>query len=205
VKTVKLGKGSHPKPFEGDTPTMCAAEFASYLAGEPHSDQPTCVSPILNRFMVNLNDALDDEKRQKLRPYIVRTLGTAGDGQDEMRSYMALDWLIRVHIPAFLAAAGLVPEADKLRGLAAIEGVGQAHEARPEVNAARDAAWAAARDAAWDATKDAARDALRHTVEMVQVSAFDLLERMLDPGGLHDVPREEELFEMHGRQRLLPA
>jgi hypothetical protein len=71
--------------------------------------------------------------------------------------------------------------------------------------AARDAAWAAARDAAWDATKDAARDALRHTVEMVQVSAFDLLERMLDPGGLHDVPREEELFEMHGRQRLLPA
>jgi hypothetical protein len=234
MKVVKLSKGNHPRPFEGETPTMCAQEFASYLAGEPHSDSPKCVSPVLNRFMVSFNDSLDDEQRQRLRPYIVRTLGTAGDGQDGARSYMALDWLIRVHTPAFLAAAGLTEEAEKLRGLAAIEGIEQARAATPCVTAAgaaawaaagdaagaaaRDAAWAAAGDAAWDAAGaaawdaaraaawDAARaaawDALQSTVSALQSSAFNLLERMLDPSGMHDVPTEDELFQRSGREAL---
>jgi hypothetical protein len=218
MKVVKLSKGNHPRPFEGETPTMCAQEFASYLAGEPHSDSPKCVSPVLNRFMVSFNDSLDDEQRQRLRPYIVRTLGTAGDGQDGARSYMALDWLIRVHTPAFLAAAGLTEEAEKLRGLAAIEGIEQARAATPCVTAAgaaawaaagdaagaaaRDATWAAAGDAAWDAAGAAAWDALQSTVSALQSSAFNLLERMLDPSGMHDVPTEDELFQRSGREAL---
>ena len=44
--------------------------------------------------------------------------------------------------------------------------------------AARDAAWAAARDAAWAA----ATDALRPTVEVLQVSAFGLLDAMIAVG-----------------------
>ncbi len=45
-------------------------------------------------------------------------------------------------------------------------------------DAAGAAAWDAARDAARDAAWDAARDALRPTVELMQASAADLLDRM---------------------------
>ena len=243
MQEIRLLKGSHPERFASDgTATMCAQEFASYLAGEPHSDHPRCVSPVLNSFMVSWNDGLDDETRQKLRPYIVRTLGTAGDGQDRARSYMALDWFIRVHTPGFLVAAGLTEEAAKLRGLAAIADIEKVQAATPHVNAAWDAARAAARDAAWDAARaaaraatgdaaraaaraaardaawaaagdaawtaageaardaawtaagEAARDALASAVALLQESAFELLDRMIDPTGLHDVPSEHLLL-----------
>jgi hypothetical protein len=53
-------------------------------------------------------------------------------------------------------------------------------------DAAWDAAWAAARDAAWDAARDAARAAagnfLKPTVEWLQVSAVDLVNRMIEAG-----------------------
>jgi hypothetical protein len=47
--------------------------------------------------------------------------------------------------------------------------------------AAGDAAWDAARAAASPAARDAARAALRPTVETLQASALDLLDRMIDP------------------------
>src|SRR5215217_4241238 len=102
MKEIRLQRGAHPAPFDaGGNPTLCVQEYASYLAGEPHSDNPECVSTVLSAFMIEWNDALDDETRQRLRPYAVRQLGTRDDGQDEVRSYMALDWLIRVHAPTF--------------------------------------------------------------------------------------------------------
>lgn len=51
-------------------------------------------------------------------------------------------------------------------------------------DAARDAAW----DAAWDAARDAARTALQPTVEALQVSALDLIDRMI-------AVRDEDLAE----------
>jgi len=45
--------------------------------------------------------------------------------------------------------------------------------------AARDAAWDAARAAAGDAARAAARDALRPTVEVLQKSAYELVEAMI--------------------------
>lgn len=47
--------------------------------------------------------------------------------------------------------------------------------------AARDAGLAAAGIAAWEAARDAARDDLQPTVEELQTSALDLLDRMIDP------------------------
>ena len=234
MKEIKLAKGAHPAPFdESGAATMCVQEYVSYLAGEPHSDSPKCVSPMLTAFMVAFNDALDDETRQRLRPYAVRQIGTKGDGQDEVRSYIALDWIIRTCTPAFLAAAGLTEEADKLRGLATIKGLEQAQAAGLHVNAAeaaaraaaraatraaaRAAAWAATgaavRDAAWDAAEaaieaavwNAARDTLESTVKMLQESAFTLLDQMIDPAGLHDTEDEAEVLSRCGREPLVSS
>jgi hypothetical protein len=157
-------------------------EWAAYVAGEPWSDTPACVSPVLGVFGRNINDVLGDDKRQELKRFVPSSaaelanatpeqragwiLGTAGDGLDEQRSYMALDWLIRTWTPTWLDLAGLTAEAQTLRDLRRIVDLVAAQQAGPVVRAAgekaterRAAAWAAAGDAAWAAAGDAAWDA----------------------------------------------
>ena len=147
-----LAYGTHPTPEEG----RCAMEWVSHLAGESHSDQPACVSPVLRAYCTSLNDSLDDEPRQLLRPYLARTIGTADDGLDEARSWMALDWLIRTYAPTWLAAADLTLSAHELADLAPVMDACDLQGALDELKVARRdarAGWSsalgAARPAAW--------------------------------------------------------
>jgi hypothetical protein len=160
-----LAYGTHATPDEG----RCAMEWVSYLAGEPHSDEPACVSPVLRAFCVTLNDSLEDAPRQRLRPYLARTIGTSDDGLDEERSWMAMDWLIRTYAPAWLGAAGLTEPARRLARLAPIADAAALHPALGALGHARRetrAAWAAARGATraaawapWSAGRAVAREA----------------------------------------------
>jgi len=108
-----LAYGTHPDPTDG----RCAMEWVAHLAGERHSDQPACVSPVVRGLCVALNDGLDCTARQRLRPYLTRTIGTAADGLDESRAWMALDWLIRVYAPTWLRAVECDDAAGRLGGL----------------------------------------------------------------------------------------
>ncbi len=108
-----LARGAHATPEDG----RCAMEWVSYLADEPHSDRPACVSPVLRAFCVAFNDWLPRTARQRLRPYLTRTIGTVDDGLDEARAWMAVDWLIRVHAPAWLDRAGMNESARRLVSL----------------------------------------------------------------------------------------
>jgi hypothetical protein len=108
-----LAYGTHPNPQDG----RCAMEWVAHLAGERHSDQPDCVSPAVRALAVALNDGLDATERQRLRPYLTRTIGTAGDGLDQPRAWMALDWLIGVYAPTWLLHAGLDDAAARLFAL----------------------------------------------------------------------------------------
>ena len=135
----RLAYGTHPTPEDG----RCAMEWVSHLAGEPHSDEPRCVSPVLRAYCTSLNDSLDDGTRQHLRPYLARTIGTMHDGLDEQRSWMALDWLIRTYAPTWLAAAGLTGAAHQLADLAPVTDASYLPEALLELQAARCDAHAA--------------------------------------------------------------
>ena len=109
-------KGAHRSRAEG----LSVTEAIAYVAGEEHSDRPACLSPVLGAFLSTWSDALDDETRQRLLPYVPRAIGTADDGRDERRGWLALDWLVRVHAPAWLelySAADLVGHARALRAL----------------------------------------------------------------------------------------
>jgi hypothetical protein len=158
-----LHKGAH----DASDGQRCAMEWVAYLAGEEHSDHPMCVSPVLGAFGRSWNDALDNETRQKLRPYLARMIGTAGDGRDEERAWLCTDWLVRVCAPAFMELTPALREsAAVLRQLSPVLSAESARRvsteimrARDESYAAWDAAWAAAWDAAWDAARDAARAA----------------------------------------------
>jgi len=160
-----LAYGTHSTPEEG----RCAMEWVSYLAGEPHSDQPACVSPVLRAFCTALNDGLDDAPRQRLRLYLARTIGTAGDGLDETRAWAAMDWLIRTYTPTWLSLAGQSDAADGLRSLGVMSGVDDLAATLEALRFARQRArdeWATA--VAWLPPGVAARAAAR---EMAWASA----------------------------------
>ncbi len=103
---------------------MCVMEAVSYVAGEPWSDMPLCACPVITAFCVSWNDSLpsDAERDRLLKPFIPLIVGTRSSAAIEARrSYMALDWMIRVFTPKWL---DLVPalrrHAETLRGLDAI-------------------------------------------------------------------------------------
>lgn len=183
---LTIDHGSHSSFDAGH----CSTEVVAYLAGEPHTDHPECLSPVLGAFIRTWNDDLDDEGRQKLKSFLPRVIGTAGDGRDEARAWLATDWLVRVHTPAWLELAGVTESAAALRALPpfASPRVARANQSTVEA-AARDAARAAVGPAAWAAAEAAARvaagtaaeAALDPTKQSLQASALGLLERLIDP------------------------
>jgi hypothetical protein len=236
LSTVLFGVGKHPRT---DAPSgdrdLCIMEAVAYVAGEPWSDSPACASPVVSAFLRSWNDALSDADRDRLLPaavWVPRLVGSRGDpATEERRAYLALDWFIRVHAPAWLdLVTSLASHAEALRALPEVVDLVSAVASRDVVAAARAAARAAAGDAAWDAARAAARaaagdaagdaawyaaraaagdaagdaawyavwdaawyavwnaawytagDALRPTVETLQDSALDLLDRMLRCG-----------------------
>ena len=166
LDTVTLHSGRHDNPDQGH----CLLEVVSMFAEEPFTDAPKCVSPVLRVFGISWNDGLrSDEERAQLKQYIPRLVGTAGDtAADERRAWMATDWLVRVHTPAWLDAAGLTDQAARLRGLPELVSGDQIPSVKPvleavraDAAAARDAARAAARAAAGAAARAAAGAAAR--------------------------------------------
>ncbi|MEU7904592.1 hypothetical protein [Actinoplanes sp. NPDC049118] len=147
LSTVTLGSGLSNSPEQG----IFLLRAVALYAGEDPAGDPACVSPTLCMVGRWLSWALPAEARQELKPLIPRLVGTAGDGLDEARSYLALDWVIRTHVPAWLDLAGLPAPARSLRELRPITHLMAAEQAAPLV----EKAWESARAAA-DATADAA-------------------------------------------------
>ncbi|WP_135465616.1 hypothetical protein [Crenalkalicoccus roseus] len=93
---VTLCRGTgHP-----DQGRLCVMSFAALLAGEPHSDIPARVSPLIRDYAVMLNDAMPLEELQRLKPFAPRILGT-DDGRDServalLRSALELEILPRL-------------------------------------------------------------------------------------------------------------
>jgi hypothetical protein len=170
LDALTLASGGHESWEKG----ACVMEAVAYVAGEPFSAYPECASPVIGAFLRSWNDRLDDETRQRLKPYIPRLVGTKGTKrQEEKRAWMATDCLAREYVPAFLRLAGLTEHAEELEGLAALTTAKRAEKAQPTLAAARDAARIAAWAAVWDAGA-AAGEALAPTVAVLQESAFGL-------------------------------
>jgi hypothetical protein len=165
LNAVTLKHGSHSDREDG----VCAMELEAWIAGKPHSDHPPCVSPVLTNFAMNWNDSLGNSKqgdalRNKLiRPFLPRFIGTAGDGKDEVRAWIAMDWIIREFTPAFLSLNVSTSEwAKKLVDLSPVGNLAALQAAMPVLQNARkasDAAWAASWAASWDAARAAAGNA----------------------------------------------
>jgi hypothetical protein len=73
-QTVRLRRGKHASPEKG----VCVMELASMLAGEPFSDRPQAVCPVIGAYLRSYNDVVDDDRRQDLFHYASEAIGTAG-------------------------------------------------------------------------------------------------------------------------------
>ena len=186
LRTVKLDRGAHSPDGE-----FCFMEAAAYIAGEEWTDHPKCVSSVIGAFLRSWNDSLADKTRQKLKPFIRKVLNTSASTEvEQVRAWMACDWLVRTFTPTWLRKAGLDDQAAALEALPELTSSELAEAAMPAIREAKsradavgDACWAAVGDAAWAAARDAARaaarDGLESTVLVLQASAHDLFRRMI--------------------------
>jgi hypothetical protein len=70
-----LSRGKHRNPKKG----ACFMELASYLAGEPWSDHPSCTHSLLASLARDVNDHVGDYARSRLAPHIPDVIGLNGD------------------------------------------------------------------------------------------------------------------------------
>jgi hypothetical protein len=88
-QTIRLSAGRHASPDAG----MCVVELASVLAGEPFSDRPHSVCPVIAAFLRTYNDRSEPARRQDLIPYAAKIVGSVVDLQSERaRTAQCVDW-----------------------------------------------------------------------------------------------------------------
>jgi hypothetical protein len=88
-QTIKLSKGKHSSPDDG----ACVMELASMLAGEPFTDHPASVCPVIGSFLRSYNDAIDERRRQSLYEYASRVVGSRASHRiHEARAERLAEW-----------------------------------------------------------------------------------------------------------------
>jgi hypothetical protein len=118
LETVVLEGSAHNRRAS----RLTLLELTAWLAHEPHSDNPATVSPVLATYARWLAAGLDDESRQDLRLVAPRLIGTNTHDRaaERTRSWMAVEWLVRVQAPAWLRAAGLIEAGDRLAAIGSL-------------------------------------------------------------------------------------
>ena len=130
---------------------------------------PVDTSQTLHAYAIRLNDALPTDRRQQLKAYRDRFVGTAGQPiADKRAAYMCVDWLIRTYTPAWLRLAGLNEHADALAFAPEVTDLITLAGVTDHISAAHSAVHSAA-----------ALAALAPTVTLLQDSVIALLDRML--------------------------
>ena len=141
---ISLESGAHTTFDDGH----CAMEVVAWLAGEAHTDAPSCASPVLRRYTIRLNDRWSTEQRQSLKPFLRRMVGTGGDGLDDARVAIATRMLCTDLLGPWLRLAGMDERADALTSLVAAT----PEELRRVLRGIRNEAWR---------RRDASRDQLK--------------------------------------------
>jgi hypothetical protein len=89
-QTVRLSRGKHSSKEHG----ACVMELASMLAGEPFSDHPRSVCPVIAAVLRAYNDWVDDDRRQELYGYAAKVVGSRGSTRIERaRAKQLISWI----------------------------------------------------------------------------------------------------------------
>jgi hypothetical protein len=89
-QTIKLSRGKHTSQEKG----ACVMELASMLAGEPFSDHPHSVCPVIASLLRTYNDSVGDERRQELYAYAAKAVGSRGPRSlERARAQRLIGWI----------------------------------------------------------------------------------------------------------------
>lgn len=94
----------------GHVPYMCLNELIAWIAGEPWTDRPKCVSPLLGAYGRVINDQMEAHSRQVLKEFVPLLMGTGEpnaraeiEAADRIRAWTLARALFEQWLPAFLA------------------------------------------------------------------------------------------------------
>jgi hypothetical protein len=72
-------------------------ELASMLAGEPFTDHPASVCPVIGSFLRSYNDQIDSKRRQDLYAYASRVVGSwMGEDVERARIDRLVEWVLEL-------------------------------------------------------------------------------------------------------------
>lgn len=108
-----LRRGHSGNPAEG----ACGMDAVNWLVHGQHGDQPQCACPVIAAFVIGGNDAMPDDVRQQLIPYLHRIAGSRSAVHEAARVRVLRLAALRVFAPSALDAAGLHEHAARQRGL----------------------------------------------------------------------------------------
>jgi hypothetical protein len=111
LETLTLRQGTGKSLDE----RICVMQAVDYVTTGGLSDHPDCACSALTRYAITVNDRADDEQRQKLKPLILKLVGTR-DGKTKERAEFLAHHSITVVLPLLVEQLGLTSEAEKLRG-----------------------------------------------------------------------------------------
>ena len=110
IKKLRLRAGTG-KELSGQ---VCVMQAVDYVTSGGFSDHPECACPALTQYAIRLNDQMDDESRQKLKPLIPKLIGTR-DGKHRERTEFLVHHSITKTLPILADALDLKSEAKTLR------------------------------------------------------------------------------------------
>lgn len=117
-KLPPLAVGSHLQPSDG----LCAMEMVAFMEGLPHSDSPICTCPVIAEYVRAINDAMPDDERHRLLPYLSRVVGTVSNAHAQDRKTYLMAQAAEVYVPLALLAAGMPEHAVRCEEYAKIYG-----------------------------------------------------------------------------------
>lgn len=79
---LHLTPGNHASRDDG----TCAMEMVAWLSGEPHTDRPAGVCPIIAAFVRGINDGAKEERRDELIPHLPNLIGTIDPPMQQSRT-----------------------------------------------------------------------------------------------------------------------
>jgi hypothetical protein len=184
-----LRRGHSANPAQG----ACAMAAVAWLMHGEHTDAPECACPVIAAYVTRGNDAMPDDVRQRLVPYLHRIAGSRSKESQSARTRILVLGALRIFAPRALDAQGLHHHAAILRDLPDTVDMDEAVKAAAAANeAARAAVWAAraanearaaaAALAAAAATATAARAARAAATAAAWDDYFIVLDQALNAG-----------------------
>jgi len=84
---------------------LCVMSLVALLAGESHTDRPQAACPVIATFAIKINDGIDCDARQTLKPFAPRIIGTR-DGRARKRAWILVNAILTEVLPRRAEDAG---------------------------------------------------------------------------------------------------